>query len=150
MNSEEGNRADQEATTSSERLPTKKKNRLFTAKGSLVALLVIIFLLFCGPCIWKGIYIPSLTAGDSLDDYIHRRVSITGRYEHNPNDSTPRSGFIYFGNEPVGFHVLPESDLRVLKDGDTISVAGYVLCPNPDMAPPFRHTLTRSTFRKVQ
>jgi hypothetical protein len=123
---------------------------LFSVKGLLLFLAVMLLSLLCGPCVWEGIrntHVPTLNTTDNLDDYIHRRISIIGRYEYDPHDE--KFGLVHFGDEPIQFYA--PNDLRFLKDGDTIRVTGDLLGPAKAHGPlRYPRTLLRAIVTKVQ
>lgn len=123
---------------------------LLTPRRIILAVVVAFLLYPCGPALFFDLYVPTLTPNDSLDHYIHRHVSITGKYEKPPYDSE-QLGYVKFGDETISFYVLPPSYalLKSLKDGETICVTGNVLGPNVSRPPPFRHTITRSVVQRV-
>jgi hypothetical protein len=139
---------EKEMAGSEQQTPTKKP--LFTPWRVIFGLLGLLFLLSFGSRIFEEIrdsYIPTLTPKDNLDNYVGRRVSITGTYKKCPPGS-PKAGFIQFGDEAMTFFAL--HSLHELKDRDTICLTGNVLVPNNDLQPPGRHLLCNATARKVR
>lgn len=124
---------------------------LFSVKGLLLVLAVSLLSLLCGPCVWQGIrnaYVPTLTTNDDLDDYIHRRISIIGRYG-GPKGINDDFGLVQFGDEPIEFCAGRDA-LQLLKDGDTILITGDLLGPAKAHGPlPYPRTLLRARV-KVQ
>jgi hypothetical protein len=104
--------------------------KLFLPTRIAVFFLVLILLLLVGAPVWQSIrnaYVPTLYPNDNLDEYIHRQISISGRY-CGPGGINDDFGSVQFGDERIIFCAGRDA-LQLLKDGDTVLITGELLGP---------------------
>jgi hypothetical protein len=124
---------------------------LFSPKRIALFILVLFLLLGFGQRIWESIhytYIPTLAPSDNLDEYIHRRISIIGRYR-GPKGINDDFGLVQFGDEPIEFCAGRDA-LQLLEGGDAIRVTGELIGPAKADGPlPYPRTILRARVEKT-